>query len=470
MRTLYLDCGMGAAGDMLTAALLELLPEPDKFIKEINNLGIPGVCMVKEPSVKCGITGTHISVMVYGEEEESQDEHAPLHHNEYNHHQVHNHLEHNHQDHNHHEHQDHNHHDHQDHDHHDHQDHDHHQHQDHDHHHNDEQLPHKEHGHDHRDGHSHNHSSLQDIEHIVRGHLTLPKKVQDDVMAVYALIAEAESHAHGIPVTQIHFHEVGSMDAIADITAVCLLMDRLSPDEVVVSPIHVGSGQVRCAHGILPVPAPATAYILKDVPIYGGSIRGELCTPTGAAILKHFATRFGSMPVMKIQSIGYGMGKKDFEAANCVRALLGESEDKVDIVSELSCNVDDMTAESIGFAMERLFDGGALDVYTIPIGMKKSRPATLIGVMCSEKNKQKMIELLFRYTTTIGVREMKVQRYVLDRRIATLETPYGVVHRKDCTGYGVSRSKYEYEDITRIAKEQGLNMEETYELIENTKK
>ncbi len=445
MRTLYLDCGMGAAGDMLTAALLELLPEPDKFIQEINNLGIPGVCMVKEPSVKCGITGTHISVKVHGEEEESLDEHAPLHHHEYNHHQ----------DLNHHEHQDHN----------------HQELQDKNHYHNDcEQLLHKEHGHDHKDGHSHDHSSLHDIEHIVRGHLSLPTKVQDDVMAVYALIAEAESHVHGVPVTQIHFHEVGTMDAIADITAVCLLMWRLHPDEVVVSPIHVGSGQVRCAHGILPVPAPATAYILKDVPIYGGSIKGELCTPTGAALLKHFATRFGSLPVMKTQAIGYGMGKKDFEAANCVRALLGESEDKVDSVYELSCNVDDMTAEAIGFAMERLFDGGALDVYTVPIGMKKSRPATLIGVICSEKNKQKMIELLFRYTTTIGVREMKVQRYVLDRKIATLETPYGLVHRKDSTGYGVLRSKYEYEDITRIAKEQGLNMEETYELIENTKR
>ena len=173
---------------------------------------------------------------------------------------------------------------------------------------------------------------------------------------------------------------------------------------------------------------------------------------------------------MKTQAIGFGMGKKDFEVANCVRALLGESEDKVDSVYELSCNVDDMTAEAIGFALERLFDGGALDVYTVPIGMKKSRPATLIGVICSEKNKQKMIELLFRYTTTIGVREMKVQRYVLDRKIATLETPYGLVHRKDSTGYGVLRSKYEYEDITRIAKEQGLNMEETYELIENTKR
>ena len=148
-------------------------------------------------------------------------------------------------------------------------------------------------------------------------------------------------------------------------------MDRLSPDEVVVSPVHTGSGQVRCAHGILPVPAPATAHILQGVPVYGGSIRGELCTPTGAALLKYFAGRFGEMPVLKPFAIGYGMGRKDFEAANCIRAILGETDVPEDEICELSCNVDDMTGEAIGFATERLFAAGALDVYTVPVGMKK---------------------------------------------------------------------------------------------------
>lgn len=285
-------------------------------------------------------------------------------------------------------------------------------------------------------------------------------------MAVYGLIAEAESHAHGVPVTEIHFHEVGTMDAVADITAVCLLMDHLSVDEVVVSPVHVGSGQVKCAHGILPVPAPATAYILKDVPIYGGSIKGELCTPTGAALLKHFATRFGNMPVMKVQAVGYGMGKKDFEAANCVRAMLGETENREDIVLELSCNVDDMTAEEIGFAMEQLFAGGALEVYTIPIHMKKSRPGTLIRVMCKEQDKEDIIRLIFKYTTTIGIRQVETQRYVLDRKITTVETPCGTVRRKDAAGYGVCRSKYEYDDLARIARERGLSIKDVRDLIE----
>ena len=418
LKTLYLDCAMGAAGDMLAAALIELLPDPDEFVDRLNALGIPGVHVGKEPSVKCGITGTHISVTVNGEEEESYDHH---HHHDHAH------------------------------------DHDHHHDHDHEHGHT--------HDHEHEHQHSHHHSGMHDIEHLVMDHLDLSEKVKGDIMAVYSLIAEAESHAHGVPVEQIHFHEVGTMDAVADITAVCMLMDMLAPDEVVVSPVHVGSGQVKCAHGILPVPAPATAYILKDAPIYGGSIRGELCTPTGAALIKHFASRFGAMPVMKVSKIGYGMGRKDFEAANCVRAMLGENQDADDTVFEISCNVDDMTAEQIGFAMERLFEGGAMEVYTIPIGMKKSRPGTLIRTMCRQRDRENIIRLIFRHTTTIGVRETATKRYVLNRETETLSTPYGDVRCKHSSGYGVERSKYEYEDLARIANEQGLSLEEVKSLI-----
>ena len=421
MKILYLDCGMGAAGDMLAGALLELLPDPDAFVQELNALGIPGVAFRRETAEKCGIRGTHLSVTVHGEEEESIDcgpGHAHMHDHDHGH--VHEH--------------------------------------DHDHAH--------AHSHGHEHGH-HHHSSLHDIEHIVCGHLPIPERVKQQVMAVYRLIAEAESHAHGVPVTEIHFHEVGTLDAVADITAVCLLMDRLSPDEVVASPVHVGSGQVKCAHGILPVPAPATAYILRDVPIYGGSIRGELCTPTGAALLRHFVTRFGDMPPMRTQAIGYGMGKKDFAAANCVRAMLGEDAGQGgDRVWMLACNVDDMTAEAVGFAMERLFDCGALDVYTVPIGMKKSRPGTMLCVLCRPEAKDAMLDCLFRYTTTIGVRELALQRHVLDRRVTTLDTPYGPVRRKEVRGRGAERYKYEYEDLARIAREKGVSLAEAASLID----
>lgn len=409
MKTLYLDCSMGAAGDMLAAALLELLPDPQAFVEELNALGMPGVQVRRETSVKCGITGTHLAVTVDGAEEQSVDVHAHDHHHHAHHHHDHDH--------------------------------------DHDHHH------HHDHGH-------HAHRSLHEIEHMVRDHLPLPAAVQDDIMAVYGLIAEAESKAHGKPVSEVHFHEVGTMDAIADITAVCLLLHRLAPDRVIVSPVHVGSGQVRCAHGILPVPAPATAHILRGVPVYGGHIRGELCTPTGAALLKHFASRFGDMPVMTVQTIGYGMGKKDFEAANCVRALLGETADAGNTVAELSCNVDDMTAEALGFAMETLFAAGALEVYTVPVGMKKSRPGTLLCVMCRMEDKERMLGLLFRHTTTIGIREQVSRRYTLQRRVETVETAHGPVRKKVSGGYGVHREKYEYEDVARIARSEQRSLAE----------
>lgn len=412
MKTLYLDCGMGAAGDMLTAALLELLPDREKMIEELNGLGIPGVEMVCENAQKCGIGGTHISVRVHGAEE-SEEMYGQGHLHETEHHHDHEHAH----------------------------------------------MPEHSHGHTH-----HHHSGLHEIGHIVEA-LPLSGRIQKDILAVFGMIAEAESHVHGVPVNEIHFHEVGTMDAVADITAVCVLMDRLAPDQVIVSPVHVGSGQVKCAHGILPVPAPATAYILQDVPIYGGEIRGELCTPTGAALLKYFASRFGAMPVMRTLAIGYGMGKKDFPAANCVRALFGETEGAGDTVTELVCNVDDMTAEAVGFAGETLLEAGALDVYTVAAGMKKSRLGTVLHVMCAESMKGKMVELIFKHTTTIGIRENISRRYTLARSIQKVQTPYGEVRKKISEGYGVTREKYEYDDLAQIARERGMSIREVEESL-----
>ncbi len=394
MRTLYIDCGMGAAGDMLTAALLELFPERNAILEMLNQ--IPGVKVFAEPSVKCGITGTHVSVKIHGTEE---DEHL------------------------------------------------------HDHHH------HDHHSHDHHHEHHHHHNGMAEIGRII-AELPIPESVKWDIWSVYGLIAEAESHVHGVPVEQIHFHEVGTMDAIADITAVCLLLHELHPDQIIASPVHVGSGNVRCAHGILPVPAPATAHILQDVPIYGGEIRGELCTPTGAALLKRFVTRFGEMPAMRVHAIGYGMGKKDFERANCVRVMLGETEERAESVVELSCNLDDMTGEAVGFALEQLMDAGALDVFTIPIGMKKSRPGILLTVLCREADKERFVQLIFRHTTTLGIREKRCERYTLHRTMEAVETPYGTIRKKNAAGYGVSRAKYEYEDLAKAAAERGMGIAE----------
>ena len=368
--------------------------------------------MTAEPSVKCGITGTHMKVTVDGEEEESLD--AQGHHHEHVHEHSHAHAH---------------------------------------------ERPHDDHEHGH-----HHHASVSDIDKLING-LNVSDQVKANAKAVYALIAEAESQVHGHPVSEIHFHEVGTLDAVTDVVSVCLLMEEIGAEEVVVSPVHVGSGHVRCMHGILPVPAPATALILKDVPTYGGHIQGELCTPTGAALLKHFASRFGDRPMMKTKAIGYGMGKKDFEQANCVRAFLGESEGKLEQITKLECNLDDMTGEDIGFAIEQLFNAGARDVFTQPIGMKKNRPGILLSVLCLPEDADRLAEEIMKHTSTLGIRRQEMSRYALQRSVGTVNTSYGEVRLKQASGMGVKRSKPEFDDIAAIARKYNVPLRTIREKI-----
>ena len=316
----------------------------------------------------------------------------------------------------------------------------------------------------HEEHHHHHHTTVAELYAKIDA-FKLPEQVKQDAKAVYALIAQAESRVHGEPVEQIHFHEVGSIDALADVLGVCLLMYRIGPDAIQCSPIHVGSGTVKCAHGILPVPAPATELILRGLPIYGGSIRGELCTPTGAALLRHFAQRFGPMPLMQVQALGNGTGKKDFEAANIVRAFLGETGEQDERVLELSCNLDDMTAEAIGFAQEELLRLGALDVYTTAIGMKKSRSGVILSCLCHPEQREEMVRAIFQHTTTLGIREVVCSRCTLERSFETMETEFGPVRIKRAEGWGVSREKLEYEDLARIAREKGSSLREAEKWI-----
>ena len=392
MKTLYLECNMGAAGDMLTAALLELHPDPADFLARLNALGLPGVHAAREEAQKCGVRGTHMHVTVHGETEGAH-----------------------------------------------------------------------EHG---AHGHHHHHTGLHDIAHLLQ-HLPLPEAVRADVQAVYGLIAEAESIAHGCPVEQVHFHEVGTLDAVADVTAVCMLLDELRPARVLASPVHVGCGEVRCAHGVLPVPAPATALLLRGIPVYGGSVRGELCTPTGAALLRHFVSDFGPLPPMRVEKIGYGMGTRDFEAANCVRALLGETGGPEDEVFELSCTLDDMTPEAVAFAGEQLLAGGALDVYATPVQMKKNRPGVLLTCICHAAARDALVRLFFLHTSTLGLRETRCGRYTLRRETRTAHTPYGDVRVKRSEGYGVLREKPEYEDTARIARAHDLPLSEVLRTLDD---
>ena len=393
MKTLYIDCQMGAAGDMLSGALLELMPDKDSALAELNALGIPGVEFACETLSKCGIAATHLSVRVRGEEEGA-------------------------------------------------------------HHH------HHEHGHHHH----HEHHSLADILALV-GKLPLGEKPKADVAKVYEAIAAAESRAHGRPVGEIHFHEVGALDAVADIAAFCHLMNALAPDEVVASPVNVGSGTVECAHGTLSVPAPATAFLLQGVPSYSdGEIAGELCTPTGAALLKTFATSFGPQPLMKSDAVGFGAGRKDFPRANVVRATLGEklAQPAADgTICELDFNVDDMTGEELAFASDRIFAAGAKDVSFMHAVMKKGRPGILACVMCMEEDKAKVVSAIFASTSTLGVREKTCLRYTLSRRIKEVAMPDGSsVRRKVASGHGVSRAKWEADDLAALAARSGISFAE----------
>ncbi|NCB73129.1 MAG: nickel pincer cofactor biosynthesis protein LarC [Clostridia bacterium] len=390
MKILYFDCGMGAAGDMLCASLLDLLEKPEDFVGEFNAIGIPGVEMSLENAESCSVRGRRVHIRVNGQEEHSQNRENGQH---------------------------------------------------------GKYLGQQR--------------SLGEVLHIIDA-LPLSETVRRNASETYRALAEAEAKIHNMAPCEVHFHELGSLDALADITAFCLLLEKLAPDEIQASAIHVGSGQLTCAHGLMPVPAPATAELLRGIPSYGGEIKGELCTPTGAALLKHFVKKFGAQPLMAVSAVGYGLGTKEFSAPNCVRAFLGEAASNSEAVEEICCNLDDMTGEAIGFALERLLENGALDAYYIPIGMKKSRPGVMLCCLCKPEDTEKLSELMLRHTSSLGVRVTGFRRTVLERKTEEIATPYGRVRIKTAGGV----SKPEYEDLALIARENDLTLGEAAKLID----
>ena len=358
------------------------------------NALLPGVTLEAEPVRRQGIAGTHMRVMIHGHEEGE-----------------------------------------------------HHHHHDHD------------HGHEHH--HHHEHHSLADIETMIDG-FSLPQTVRENAKRVYALIAQAESAAHGVDVGEVHFHEVGALDAVMDVTGVCYLMHLLAADEVWSSPVTVGSGTVHTAHGLLPVPAPATARLLTGVPITTGDIAAELCTPTGAALLRTFAGCWGPMPDGVVLGCGYGCGTKDFPRANCVRAFLIDplvrAEEPNDEVTELKANIDDMTGEALGFAMDRLLEAGALDVSYAPVYMKKNRPGVVLTCLCRPEDADRLAAEVLRHTSTFGVRRTDCPRYAMEVFMETVDTAYGPIPRKRGTGYGLTKSKPEYAAMEKAAREHKVSL------------
>lgn len=400
MRTLYFECAMGAAGDMLMGALYELCPKKDRFLRDMNAL-CPGVTLEVEPVRRQGIAGTHMRVAVHGHEEGHGGH-------------VHDHG------------------------------------------------PHEHH-------HHHEHHSLANIEALIDS-FPLPQAVRDDAKRTYTLIAQAESAAHGVDVGEVHFHEVGALDAVADVTGVCYLMHLLAPDAVCASAVTVGSGTVHTAHGLLPVPAPATAKLLTGVPVAVGDIAAELCTPTGAALLRTFARSFGPMPDGVILGCGYGCGTKDFPRANCVRAFLVETSRTAagpnDAVTELKANIDDMTGEALGYALERLMDAGALDVSYTPVTMKKNRPGVVLTCLCKPGDADRLAVEILRHTSTFGVRRTDCSRYALAVSTEIADTVYGPIQRKTGTGYGLVKSKPEYETMAEAAKAHGVSLAAVREVLQ----
>jgi hypothetical protein len=311
---------------------------------------------------------------------------------------------------------------------------------------------------------------LRDIEALIRDS-ELSAGVKERALKVFSRLAEAEGRLHNMPPEQVHFHEVGAVDAILDIVGTCIGLEFLEISHLTCSPVNVGSGCVQAAHGSLPVPAPASLELLKDLPIYSSGVDGELVTPTGAALISTLATGFGPIPPMRVERIGYGAGAREIPGhPNLARLLLGESAEPVrvrdgapgdEVVSVIEANVDDMSPQLYGYFIDQALAAGALDVTCTPIQMKKDRPGILLSVLCTPEKGDALAQMLFEQTTTIGVRIYEARRKILERELVSIQTPYGTVKVKVARRDGkVLNVAPEYEDCQRLATEKGVPLKQ----------
>lgn len=313
------------------------------------------------------------------------------------------------------------------------------------------------------------HRHLPEIETIIASG-TMKKEAKEMAMSIFRTIAEAEAKVHNTTIEKIHFHEVGAIDSIIDIVGAAICITTLNPDKIVSSSLHLGSGTVKCAHGILPVPAPATAEILKGIPVYSGDIQGELVTPTGAAIIKTVANEFATLPSMAIEKTGYGTGKKQFEIPNLLRTIWGTEETKKTTSDEelmlLETNIDDMNPEYYSNLIPLLLEKGALDAYLANIIMKKGRPGNLLSVLCYPNHTSELEEIIFTETSTLGIRKSKIQRSCLERKEIVIDTELGPVKVKAALKEGeFLKAAPEYEDCRAIAQAKNLPLKTVYETI-----
>jgi pyridinium-3,5-bisthiocarboxylic acid mononucleotide nickel chelatase len=412
-RIAYLDCFSGASGDMFLGALLDLGLPLDGLRAALGSLAIEYGAVSADRVLRAGVSATKFRLQESPVAEVATGGHRHSHGEDRHHHHT---------------------------------DHDH----DHDH----------DHHHDHGHGHHHGpHHSLKAIAGFIE-RSALTREGKDRAIHLFHRLGEAEAAIHSMPIDEIHLHEVGALDSIIDIVGVVYGMDWLGADRVVASPLNVGSGTVKCAHGTFPVPAPATARLLQGVPVYAGAVAAELVTPTGAVIVTDYADSFDRLPMMRVGSIGYGAGDRDFAGnPNVLRVLVGEADTAAaaERVVVLESEIDDMNPQLFGPLMERLHQAGALDVFYAPVQMKKNRPGTLVTVVARPEQRESLSGLLFAETTTIGVRYQEVHRDCLDREVRSIATPVGPIRFKIASRAGrVLNASPEFEDCARAATEHGL--------------
>jgi uncharacterized protein (TIGR00299 family) protein len=439
-KTAYFDCFSGASGDMVLGALLDLGLPLEALRAALGSLDIEYGGISAERVLRAGVSATRFRANAEERLAHAGQVPSPAHRDAASHeHHAHSPGSHVHAPDNRH---DHGQHDHRDHDHGDH-----------------------EHAHEA----SHSHHSLKDIARYIE-RSALSRTGKDRALALFEKLAQAEAAIHDVPIERIHLHEVGALDSIIDIVGAVFGMEWLGADEVIVSPLNVGSGTVWCAHGEFPVPAPATARLLAGVPIYAGAVANELVTPTGALLMTSYARSFGALPPMRVKQIGYGAGSRDFaKHPNVLRVLVGEgaSSEETERVIVIECEIDDMNPQLFGPLMERLYADGALDVFYAPVQMKKNRPGTLVTVISPLDRREALSAVLFTDSTTIGVRYQEVLRERLAREVRTVDTPVGAIRFKVATRDGrVLNVAPEFEDCAKAAAERGMSIKDVQALAQ----
>ena len=462
MKILYYDCFCGISGDMNLAALIDLGVPKEYLMQELSKMNLNSEYEIQiEGAAKLGITGTRVDVVLNNQVDnhdhvaekaldnnnhvhkdehvnENSDHHSHVHndsHDFFHESQLHSH-EHNNQD--------------------------NHTHgEEHSHSHG------ENHNHSHASNHEHHHRNLNDIENIINSS-DLNDKVKKLSLDMFMRVAEAEAKVHGKTLYEVHFHEVGAIDSIIDMVGAAICLDYLKVDKIIASPIQVGGGFVKCAHGLMPVPAPATVEILKNIPINTGIVQFETTTPTGAAIIAANVEEFTQKVDFSIKKIAYGIGHRDLEIPNVLRVYLGEKE-SYEIVEEqhiLETNIDDMNPELYGYVEEKLFEVGALDVFKTSIFMKKGRPGIKLSVLTNEKVEKDVLDVIFEETTSIGVRKYKVKKIMLNREFSKVKTEYGdITIKKSYYKGNLVKYKPEYEECKTIAKEKNIAIDKVYKAV-----